>query len=124
MRVAFAIAVVAACMGACDHGSVDVRCDQVDSPGEGSTQFDMWFTVNNKARVAATRLVFEIADTDLNGDPMGESSTYTLSQSFAPGQSSKVLQQDVPEPPHWHPAKFSKLDCTLKHVTFADGTGW
>jgi hypothetical protein len=104
--------------------SVDVVCDQVDNPGMGGNDFTMRFTVSVKGGTAATALVFDIADTDLRGQPVGEVSTYTLTGTFSPGPPRKILESDVPAPPHYHSAKFSKLDCTLKHATFEDGTHW
>jgi hypothetical protein len=104
--------------------SVDVSCDQLENPGMGSTTFAMSFTVNVGGRAAATALVFEIRDSDLKDQPIGQASTYTLIGPFPPGSQIKVVKGDVPEPPHWRPLKFSKLDCTLRHVTFEDGTHW
>jgi len=107
-----------------ERTSVDVTCDQLENPGMGSTTFAMSFTVNVRGRAAATALVLEIADTNLRGQPSGETSTYTLTGPFSPGSPTKIIKSDVPEPPHYRPAKFSKLDCTLKHITFEDGTHW
>src|ERR1041384_4487808 len=86
--------------------SVDVVCDQVDNPGMGSTDFTMSFTVTNHERVAVTALVFEIADTNLKGQPTGEASTYTLTGPFSPGPAIEIMKGDVPEPPHYRPDKF------------------
>lgn len=107
-----------------ERASVDVICSQLDNPGMGHNDFGMTFTVTTSGRAAATALVFEIADTNLEGEPIGENSTYTLTGPFSPGPPIKILKEDVPAPPHYRPAKFSKLDCTLKHVTFEDGTNW
>jgi hypothetical protein len=107
-----------------ERPSVDVSCSQLDNPGMGRNDFGMTFTVTTRGRAAATALIFEIADTNLEGKPTGEISTYTLTGPFSPGPPTKILKDDVPAPPHYRPAKFSKLDCTLIHATFDDGTHW
>lgn len=118
------MAVVALRIHTGELAAVDAVCDQLENPGMGSTDFAMSFTVNNTGRVAATALVFEIADTNLRDQPIGQSSTYTLTGPFPPGPQIKIVKDDVPAPPHWRPLKFSKLDCTLRHATFEDGTRW
>lgn len=115
---------VAVLVHAWERTSVDVTCDQLENPGMGSTHFAMSFTVDNKRRAAVTALVFEISDTNLESQAIGEASTYTLTGPFSPGPPIKVIKDDVPAPPHWRPLKFSKLDCALKHVAFEDGTHW
>jgi hypothetical protein len=106
-----------------DRDAVDVVCNQLDFVGKDSTEFTMSFRLTNKGRAAATALVFEITDTGLGGKPVGEPWAYTLTGPFPPRRSVKVIR-DVPAPPHWRPKMFSKLVCTLKRVTFDDGSHW
>lgn len=101
---------------------VSVDCNELEEPNNGV--FPMIFTVANAGRVAATKLEFDVHDTGLQGEPEGESSHYTLAGPFPPGATVKPMKEDVPQPPHFVWLRFSKLDCTLERVTFADGSTW
>lgn len=106
-----------------DRDAVDVVCSQLDFVGKDSAEFTMSFLVTNRGRAAATALVFEITDTGLGSEPVGEPWTYTLTGPFPPRRSVKV-SRDVPASPRWRPKMFSKLVCALKRVTFEDGSHW
>jgi hypothetical protein len=106
-----------------DRDAVDVVCNQLDFVGKDSNDFTMSFLVTNSGRAAATALVFEITDTGLGSEPVGEPWAYTLTGPFPPRQSVKVTR-DVPASPRWRPKMFSRLACTLKRVTFDDGSHW
>jgi hypothetical protein len=101
---------------------VNVGCNQQEEP-DSTGNFAMQFTVKNASRSTIAKLDFRLADTYLDGSPMGEFSHYTLSGNFAPGTTS-TRDEDVPQPPHYKNLKFSQIDCTLDRVVFADGSVW
>jgi hypothetical protein len=74
---------------------------------------DDWRVSRGRSRYRASRFA----------RPRGEFSHYTLSGSFAPGATA-TRPEEVPEPPHDRTLKFSKIDCTLDRVVFADGSAW
>jgi hypothetical protein len=79
--------------------------------------FDMLFTLANKGRAAASRVELEIYDTGLNGERTGGASTYVLTGHFQAG-STTIREENVPAPPPYRMAKFSKYDCRVTKVVF------
>jgi hypothetical protein len=101
---------------------VTVVCNQQEEP-DPTGNFVMQFVVKNTGSRPIAKLDFRLADTYLDGSPLGEFSHYTFAGSVAPG-ATVTRSDEVPEPPHYRTLKFSKIDCTLDRVVFADGSAW
>jgi hypothetical protein len=99
-----------------------VVCDQIEEP-DSKGNFAMQFAVKNAGRSTIAKLDFSLADTTLDGSPMGEASHYTLAANVAPG-GTVTRTEEVPQPPHYKNLKFSQIACTLERVTFSDGSAW
>lgn len=99
---------------------VAIVCRQEEEP-DATGDFVMQFVVTNTSGAPITKLDLRLADTDLNGSPIGEFSRYTLAGTFAPGKTT-TRTEEVPQPPHYRNLKFSQIDCTLDRVVFADGS--
>jgi hypothetical protein len=101
---------------------VTVVCNQQEEP-DPTGNFVMQFVVTNTSSAPIARLDVRLADTNLGGSPLGEFSHYAFSGTIAPG-ATLTRSDEVPEPPNYHTLKFSKIDCTLDRVVFADGSTW
>jgi hypothetical protein len=101
---------------------VTVVCNQQEEP-DPHGNFVMQFVLTNTSDAPIAKLDFRLADTYLDGSPLGEFSHYTFEGTVAPG-ATVTRSDDVPEPPHYRTLKFSKIDCTLDRVVFNDGSSW
>ena len=101
---------------------VTAVCNQQEEP-DPYGNFVMQFVLTNTSSEPVAKLDFRLADTYLDGSPLGEFSHYTFSGAIAPG-ATLTRSDEVPQPPHYRTLKFSKIDCTLDRVVFSDGSVW
>jgi hypothetical protein len=99
---------------------VTIVCNQQEEP-DSTGNFVMQFVVTNRSDLPVSKLELRLADTYLDGSPLGEFSRYTLAGNFAPGATA-TRTEEVPQPPNYKNLKFSKIDCTLDRVVFADAS--